>query len=513
MCKHPYLRGQDLFGPPTASSSDYRQSSFSSFSVGDNLSEILAGDKGRCADWGLLALLRRATAYQIACDIRWNRRHIRSKVNPSDAGSRRATLGWYRPGEKRVGRVSPALFSGSNVPFVDRFMVEPRRRVRLSLVELLPVTYRVTLCLDDPVPRLAEVRRVEISLYDSLGFVEPTADLVLARPSRCTCGKARRWCSCQPLVCLSTPQHHPRSSRLSQGKCGPRKTPRRRNRRARRPRPFSKNGASELWAKRYILEIFAGCAHLSDVCRQVSLSVAAPIEIAKGDCFDILRPRTLRLVRYWISSGLVWFTHFATPCSEWSAARPHGNQSGTAQRLASVTASLIRLCMSSGAFWSLENPQSSALWAWPPLQGIIALPHTLVVTAHLCRFGAPYKKPTVIATNCAELVALEKRCKCSQLHVRLRGLVRIQVQGKWTWVWKTSLASAYPPALCHQFAAALRRCAPGNAFGSRPVLLSDYWESQLRGRPIEPFSALSFACCLRRWQAPWPAEADAKMEG
>ena len=57
-------------------------------SIGDNLVSICAFEKGRAKSWALNSLARRAAGYQIAARIRWHSRHVESKRNPADAGSR-----------------------------------------------------------------------------------------------------------------------------------------------------------------------------------------------------------------------------------------------------------------------------------------------------------------------------------------------------------------------------------------------------------------------------------------
>jgi hypothetical protein len=57
--------------------------------IGDNLVSLCGFEKGRAKSWCLNALCRRSASYQIATRIRWQLRHLESKRNPCDAGSRR----------------------------------------------------------------------------------------------------------------------------------------------------------------------------------------------------------------------------------------------------------------------------------------------------------------------------------------------------------------------------------------------------------------------------------------
>eukprot|EP00972_Heterocapsa_arctica_P001072 151169-Heterocapsa_arctica.AAC.1 len=56
-------------------------------SLGDNLSETLANDRGRARDRELLAIVRRGAAIQLACGIGWRRRYVETQRNPSDEDS------------------------------------------------------------------------------------------------------------------------------------------------------------------------------------------------------------------------------------------------------------------------------------------------------------------------------------------------------------------------------------------------------------------------------------------
>ena len=69
------------------------------FMAGDNLSAILAYEKGRASDLGLLAQCRRAAASCLGAEIRWAHRHIQGVRNPAGYLSRAADRGWLRAGQ------------------------------------------------------------------------------------------------------------------------------------------------------------------------------------------------------------------------------------------------------------------------------------------------------------------------------------------------------------------------------------------------------------------------------
>ena len=56
--------------------------------LGDNLSELCASEKGRASDRALRVLLQHALAYTLGPEVRWKRRYVESARNPSDHDSR-----------------------------------------------------------------------------------------------------------------------------------------------------------------------------------------------------------------------------------------------------------------------------------------------------------------------------------------------------------------------------------------------------------------------------------------
>ena len=99
---------------------------------------------------------------------------------------------------------------------------------------------------------------------------------------------------------------------------------------------------------------------------------------------------------------------------------------GIALKCLRFTAYLIELCHQYGILYSLENPQTSKMFRVAGIQR--ALQHTgaIMVEFDCCRYGCPYRKRTLLATNCSVLSALGKRC-CFKLrqHEHLRGGVKI----------------------------------------------------------------------------------------
>ncbi|CAK0843206.1 unnamed protein product, partial [Prorocentrum cordatum] len=71
-------------------------------SLGDNMADVLATERGRASDFGLNALCRQSCAWQWAAGVDWRRRHVESARRVSDFDSRRANRGELMPGETFV---------------------------------------------------------------------------------------------------------------------------------------------------------------------------------------------------------------------------------------------------------------------------------------------------------------------------------------------------------------------------------------------------------------------------
>jgi hypothetical protein len=122
-------------------------------------------------------------------------------------------------------------------------------------------------------------------------------------------------------------------------------------------------------------------------------------------------------------------------------------------RAARVTLRLVRACIRTWTFWTIENPAHSGLWKWPPLARLIAsTPGCHVCYIDVCEYGACFKKPTRIAGTLPNLLSLERTCLGGHFHERLSGTVSTVRDGKVRKGWRTGFASAYTPAFARAFA-------------------------------------------------------------
>ena len=162
--------------------------------------------------------------------------------------------------------------------------------------------------------------------------------------------------------------------------------------------------------------------------------------------------------------------HMAPPCRTFTKARrkdEHANvkslrsdrrpegfgckDTTEANLLADRTAELAEKQVGLDKWFSIENPEGSFIWELKSFKRLAKKPGVFWVLLHQCAYGAPWKKPTTILTNCPWL----KEClKCedvrSHTHTTLEGRV-------WSYklekeVWLTSEAAEYPSGLCEAWA-------------------------------------------------------------
>ena len=253
------------------------------------------------------------------------------------------------------------------------------------------------------------------------------------------------------------------------------------------------NASSSSVSKRgkpvFFLELFSGTARLTKAMKSQGLKVLPDFEVAKGREFDLLNPHIQRVILDWMKKGRIWMIHLGTPCTVWSRAR-HNLKNWKKARLSETrgvacalfTSVVIRLALSLGIRFSLENPQSSRLWRFGPIETIFKDKRIHFFSFHLCQYGASYKKATSIMTNTKELEALVKLCSGGHKHVQLRGSERVKIDGEYITRNRTAGAGAYPLHLCNDWAQVCRRVAPSDAVGvsswhSCNQLLLDVWDA------------------------------------
>ena len=127
-------------------------------------------------------------------------------------------------------------------------------------------------------------------------------------------------------------------------------------------------------------------------------------------------------------------------------------------RLAKYAAKLCRAQLRAGGWFSIEYPEANALWEQPCLKSFALVPMVTLRKGDLGAIGAPWARRTGWLTNAEFLPVVEAWPPAGH---RQRGSLEGKVLGPdGTWVWRTTLAAAYPEPLCERLADAYGRALP-----------------------------------------------------
>ena len=325
------------------------------FSVGDNLSSILAYEKGRARCEDLLAQCRTAAAYLIGAQIRWHHRHVESERNVTDFDSRAADRG-------EIARGHTQSVYGSLQSILSKSQARGRNALPHG-AERPPPAAPV------PVPPPSE----------------PTASLPPKRKSPAPGTSSSRSTSIL-LKRDSLPAHeHVRPSLAA--------PPGLEHLRPLVPVLAHDHSRPERVRTRYFLEIFSGCGRLSGALVERGLAIMCPIDIEKGAWHDMTCKRLQRLILTWVRGRRLWLIHLGTPCTRWSSARTTGVvEPNGGLECALFTVRLLRACRQAGVCFTLENPRASALWKWEPLALELRRSSALCVNFPQCQYTTPPTK-------------------------------------------------------------------------------------------------------------------------
>jgi len=217
-------------------------------------------------------------------------------------------------------------------------------------------------------------------------------------------------------------------------------------------------------------EVFAGSQNLTKALNSAGIP-CLPFDIQLGgDLHDLAKEATVQR----LAADPVQYAHYAPPCNPYSIARwpkvrsrawPQGLPDLTgkarsvvdlANTLSRNTVRLLRLHCQRGVSWSCENPASSLLWHTQEFKQLASDYNLDRVSLDMCRFGARYRKRTVLLTwdpqGAGFLHTLNRRCACKKPH---------KILANWgergAGIPTKNGCAAYPPALCRAWARAVQR--------------------------------------------------------
>merc|ERR1712051_1149024 len=168
----------------------------------------------------------------------------------------------------------------------------------------------------------------------------------------------------------------------------------------------------------------------------MGLLVAEPQDLLSGG-FNLLNPLEVGLLchqmREWARLGYYIVLHIAVPCSTFAPARdrsvrtrvrspampegfrPMPDNVRDGNIMAYIAASLVLLVVTElGGSASIENPLRSYLWKYYALLGVLADVPGREVVFHQCRYGTPWKKPTLVHFwGAFRPLSLNRTCKTS----------------------------------------------------------------------------------------------------
>ena len=228
--------------------------------------------------------------------------------------------------------------------------------------------------------------------------------------------------------------------------------------------------------KRFVLEIFAGSARVTQTLREKGLH-AYPIDTCLFPSHNVLHPQVAHNICHLLQSQRVMLVWLGMPCTTFSRARRFdGLGPGPLRDISNLwglpglsrqdqrkltdgnalfwfTLRILKLCAALSIPFVLENPLTSMVWELPPLQQFIQRTNAKYCDLDFCQYGEKWKKPTRLLYHGIDLSILSKRCVsnnniCSRTnrpHLPLKG--RDHSGTFWT-----LRAQPYPFALADAFA-------------------------------------------------------------
>ena len=242
---------------------------------------------------------------------------------------------------------------------------------------------------------------------------------------------------------------------------------------------------------RYFLELFSGAAVLTRAIREVGLRTFPDVDLSKGKEFDLTLPSVQKYIFSLIRSRAVWWVHLGTPCTVFSRARHNIKNYIKARKKEAIgvacalfSALLIKECFRYNVYFSLDNPLGSRLWEFEPIQEILKDRRVFFARFSMCAYGAMYKKPTGLLTNCRHFLDLHRDCPRGHKHLPLRGTEKVKAEGKFIHRSRTLGANQYPAPLTEEWAQTAFLAAPLEGHGKTSWAVKNDFEINMREAAI-----------------------------
>ena len=222
----------------------------------------------------------------------------------------------------------------------------------------------------------------------------------------------------------------------------------------------------------FFLEIFAGCAHLSQASRAAGLATGPSIDISPADgrnfVADLLTPEGRRIVWAILVICCPMWVHLGFPCTFWSTMAHvtrnqdiNSNEQTRIEQLVFIALSrqVVQWQVSRRQHVSIENPPRCRSWALDITQDMVRVGKLTSVTFDGCAWGMvdpgnglPYKKAMRIAST-VDLSVLQRRCDRQHEHQIVEGCV---CSGARKGTRRSQVSGEYPLELCHAWVACMR---------------------------------------------------------
>ena len=213
------------------------------------------------------------------------------------------------------------------------------------------------------------------------------------------------------------------------------------------------------------LDIYSGRKGFAKACLRYGAQWVLCVDINDGAQFDVLNPTTKRDLEFLISQGVFEHVSAAPVCGSFSRAitpavrsKQHpqgapwvGGKMRTKIQMdnqhSAWVVKVVKLCVSMGILFWVENPFGSLLWAQPEWDELQPTLHDRCFRVDFCRYGTPWRKRSrFFVGEMHPLSGLKNFCEGSHQHVLLRG------RAKGEPACMTKLAQPYPRKLCGQLA-------------------------------------------------------------